>query len=94
MSWNTPVFVPGRELPALQKRPVPYGTLCLIEVKWRPTLEEAVCAISQHQRERLTRAAAAYLQRHPQHAASDLRYDALLMAPGVWPRHLRDAWRD
>jgi len=79
---------------AMQRKPAPYGTLCLVEVKWRPTVEEAVTAISHQQRSRLTRAAAAFLLRHPQYASSDLRYDALLLAPGAWPRHLRDAWRD
>jgi putative endonuclease len=74
--------------------PSPHGTLCLIEVKWRPTLQAAAEAIVTRQRSRMTRAAAAYLQRHPHHAAADLRYDALLLAPGAWPRHLRDAWRD
>jgi len=82
------------DLVALHRRPQPYGTLCLIEVKWRPTLEEAVQAVTHRQRERLTRAAAAYLQSHPRHAAADLRYDVVLMAPNVWPRHLRNAWQD
>jgi putative endonuclease len=82
------------DIVALQKRPAPYGTLCLVEVKWRPTLDEAVSAVGFRQRARLVRAAAAYLQRHPRLAAADLRYDALLMAPGSWPRHLRDAWRE
>lgn len=82
------------DIVAKQRRPLPYGTICLIEVKWRPTLTEALYAVGERQRKRLTRAAAAYLQRHPEHAAADLRYDALLLAPGVWPRHVRDAWRD
>ena len=79
---------------AMQRKPAPHGTLCLVEVKWRPTVEEAVLAIGHRQRHRLNRAAAAYLLRHPQYASSDLRYDALLLAPGMWPRHLRDAWRE
>jgi putative endonuclease len=82
------------DLVAMQRRPEPYGTLCLIEVKWRPTLDEALNALTVRQRQRLSRAAAAYLQSHPRHAAADLRYDVVLMAPGIWPRHLRDAWHD
>jgi putative endonuclease len=82
------------DIVAMSKRPTPYGTLCLVEVKWRPTLDEAAEALTLRQRKRLTRAAASYLQHHPRHAAADLRFDVMLMAPGVWPRHVRDAWQD
>jgi putative endonuclease len=68
--------------------------VAFIEVKARPTLAEATEAISTLQRERLTRAASAYVARRPALAHCDLRFDAMLVAPWRAPRHLSDAWRD
>ena len=68
--------------------------VALVEVKARPTLAEAAAAITPRQRERIARAAALFLQRHPGLAGCDLRFDALLIAPGRRPRHVIDAWRD
>jgi putative endonuclease len=67
--------------------------LAFIEVKARPSLDEAAAAISSRQQERLARAAAAYLARNPglQHCAP--RFDAMLVAPRRLPHHVRDAWR-
>lgn len=81
------------DIVAWQRKPAPYGTLCFVEVKWRPRLDDAIQAIGPRQRERLARAAAAYLQRNARHAAADIRYDVLLLAPNTWPQHLRDAWQ-
>jgi len=68
--------------------------VAFIEVKARPTLAEAGAAISAPQRERLVRAAAAYLGRRPALASCDVRFDAMLVAPWRAPRHLKDAWRE
>ncbi len=68
-------------------------TIAVIEVKARPTLDEAAAAISAQQRERLLRAAAAYLARRPALAQCTLRFDAMLVAPGALPRRIKDAWR-
>lgn len=67
--------------------------LAMVEVKARPTLDEARQAISPRQRDRIARAALAFVQRHPVLRRLSLRYDALLLVPGRWPRHIRDAWR-
>ena len=67
--------------------------LALVEVKARPSLEQAGAAIRPRQRERIARAAEVFLQRHPGLAGLDLRFDVVLLAPGRWPRHLVDAWR-
>lgn len=80
------------DIVAWQRRPAPHGTLCLVEVKWRPNMQDAVAAVGPRQRERLTRAAEAYLQSHPRYAAAEVRYDVLLLAPNMWPQHLRNAW--
>ena len=67
--------------------------LALIEVKTRATREQAAAAISPRQRQRIARAGEAFLARRPDLAELDLRFDALLLAPGRWPQHVVDAWR-
>jgi len=67
--------------------------VAFIEVKARPSLEEASAAISAVQRERLARAAAVYVGRRPALEGCDFRFDAMLVAPWRAPRHLIDAWR-
>ena len=67
--------------------------LAFVEVKARGDLETAAHAIGVRQQARIVRAAGAYIARHPDCAALDLRFDMFLMARGVWPKHLRGAWR-
>ena len=67
--------------------------LVAIEVKHRPDLLTAGEAIDQRSRERIARALSRWLAQHPELADLDLRFDAVLMVPGRWPRHLPDAWR-
>jgi putative endonuclease len=69
------------------------STLAFIEVKARPSLGEAAAAISIQQRERLIRAAEAYLARNPGLRRCSPRFDAMLVAPRRLPQHVRDAWR-
>lgn len=69
------------------------ATLAFIEVKARLSLDEAAAAISTHQRDRLIRAAEAYLARNPDLRRCAPRFDAMLVAPRRLPRHVRDAWR-
>jgi len=68
-------------------------TLAFVEVKARPTLAGAAEAIDRRQRARVERAAAAFLAHHPALAGLEMRFDAMLVAPRRWPRHLADAWR-
>lgn len=68
--------------------------VALVEVKARSRLDDARAAITPYQRGRIARAAHVYLQRNPALADCDLRFDALLIAPGCRPRHVIDAWRD
>jgi len=67
--------------------------LVAIEVKHRPDLLIAGEAIDRRSRERIARALSRWLAQHPHLADLDLRFDAMLMVPGHWPRHLPDAWR-
>ena len=69
------------------------AVLCLVEVKARGEVEGALQAISPRQRERIARAASAYLQQNPSYFGLDLRFDAVLVAPWRFPRHLKSAWR-
>lgn len=69
------------------------GVLAFVEVKARPTLTQAAEAITPRQQERIRRAATAFLARHPQWADHILRFDAVLVAPRRFPRHISDAWR-
>ncbi|MCH8863119.1 MAG: YraN family protein [Proteobacteria bacterium] len=66
--------------------------LIFIEVKARRRMRDAIESIGARQRQRITRAAEAYLARHPAQAGKTCRFDAILVAPGRLPRHMIDAW--
>jgi putative endonuclease len=69
------------------------GLVAFVEVKARATLVDALEAITPGQRQRVERAAALYLQHHPQLARCRLRFDVIAIRPWRLPHHLRDAWR-
>ncbi|HTV33642.1 MAG TPA: YraN family protein [Methylocella sp.] len=62
-------------------------TLAFIEVKIRPTLEEARLAIDAGKRRRISRAVRRWLAVHPWASPLTWRGDAILVAPWCWPRH-------
>ena len=64
------------------------GVTAFVEVKARATLDEAAYAVTEVQQQRIIAAAELWLARHPQSANDDLRFDAMLIAPGRLPRHL------
>ncbi len=68
--------------------------LAFVEVKARATADDAAESLHPAQRRRIERAAGQYLAKRPQFAAFDVRFDMVLVAPGRWPRHVKDAWRD
>lgn len=68
--------------------------LAFVEVKLRADLDAAAEALHPAQRQRIVRAAEIFLAKHPEFAAFETRFDAILVAPGRWPKHLQDAWRD
>ena len=67
--------------------------VAFVEVKARTTLADAAESLGSAQRRRIERAAAAFLARHPGLGHCRVRFDAMLVAPGCWPRHILDAWR-
>ncbi len=70
------------------------GVLAFVEVKLRADLDAAAEALHPAQRQRIVRAAEIFLAKNPAFAAFETRFDAILVAPGRWPKHLQDAWRD
>ena len=69
------------------------GTVAVIEVKARPDAAAAAEAVGPRQRARIARAARLFLAARPEFAGHALRFDLVLVSPGRWPRHVRDAWR-
>ncbi|HSV29649.1 MAG TPA: YraN family protein [Candidatus Omnitrophota bacterium] len=67
--------------------------VAFVEVKARPSRDEALEAITAAQRRRIMRAAETFLSRHPELAGCDMRFDAVLVVPNRLPRHISDAWR-
>lgn len=63
-------------------------TVAFVEVKNRPTMAEALDAVTPAGRQRIARAASLWLARNPSAADLTLRFDAVLLVPGHWPRHL------
>jgi putative endonuclease len=67
--------------------------VAFVEVKTRATLAEAAHALDPRQRRRIERAAAFFLARRGDLAGCSVRFDAVLVAPWRFPRHVTDAWR-
>lgn len=63
------------------------STIAFVEVKARPTMDEAVISITAQKRQRMSRAAHHWLARHPWAVNYILRGDALFIAPNSLPRH-------
>ncbi len=64
------------------------STVAFVEVKYRPTLAEAMIAIDPWKCRRISRAAAHWLASNPWAASLTLRGDAVYLAPRKWPRHM------
>jgi putative endonuclease len=67
-------------------------TIVFVEVKARGLMEDALTAIGTAKRRRFSRAARAWLARHPWAAGKSWRADAVFVARGRWPRHLEAAF--
>lgn len=66
--------------------------VAFVEVKARGNIDDAAYAVTPRQQSRIVAAAEAWLSRHPEHAMSELRFDAILIAPKTAPRHLPGAF--
>jgi putative endonuclease len=68
------------------------GVLVFVEVKARSTLDAAAEALQVRQQRRIADAAAFWLSLNPHDVGSDIRFDAMLVAPGKIPRHIQGAF--
>jgi putative endonuclease len=83
--WKTPVG----EIDLVMRR----GELIVfVEVKARAKLDAAAEAVLPRQKKRIVAAAEAWLAAHPEHAGYDMRFDAVLVAPGRLPQHIVSAF--
>jgi putative endonuclease len=66
--------------------------LVFVEVKARATLDEAAESLLGRQQRRIAAAAEAWLAAHGSDGFRDMRFDAILVAPGKMPRHIPGAF--
>ena len=62
--------------------------IAFIEVKARASLDAAAYSVTPQQQQRIVAAAQVWLMTHPEHAALEMRFDAILIAPKSLPKHL------
>jgi putative endonuclease len=82
---------PVGEIDLIAKRA---SIVAFIEVKARPSAAAALESVSAHQRRRIARAALVFLQKRPDIASHQMRFDLILVTPGRLPHHIVDAWRE
>jgi putative endonuclease len=66
--------------------------LVFAEVKARDRLDDAAWSVVPRQQRRVAAAAGAWLVEHPDDVQCDIRFDAVLVAPGRMPRHIEAAF--
>jgi putative endonuclease len=81
--WRSPVG----EIDIIARR---RDLLVFVEVKARATLDDAAWSVTP--RLRIAAAAEAWLARHQDARIRDIRFDAILVAPGRIPRHITAAF--
>jgi len=64
-------------------------TIIFVEVKARASLDDAAESVTPRQRGRIAAAAEIWLAQNPKVAFKDLRFDAILIAPGKLPQHIQ-----
>jgi len=66
--------------------------LVFVEVKARADLDEAAWSVTPRQQQRIAAAAEAWLAVNGSDGFRDIRFDAILVAPGKLPRHIQGAF--
>ena len=66
--------------------------LVFIEVKGRPTLDEALYAITPRMKARITEAAGHFIAANPSHAQRPMRFDVMAVRLPFTIHHLENAW--
>jgi len=69
------------------------STIIFIEVKARQNISDGLASITYRQQQRIIRASQWFLQKQPKFGDYKIRFDAIVIAPWRWPRHVKDAWR-
>lgn len=64
------------------------NVIAIVEVKARPTIEEAMEAVQKQSRKRIDKAAHVFLARQPDRKKLRLRYDLIAIRPWKLPRHI------
>jgi putative endonuclease len=67
--------------------------VAFVEVKARPSRDEALQSVGRMSERRIVDAADLWLAKHPDAAGLNLRYDMVLVTPWRLPKHLPDAFR-
>jgi len=81
---------PAGEIDLIAKR----GSLVLmVEVKARPTLTEAMEAVSYTAERRIEAASDLWLARRPDYGRLSVRFDLVAVLPGRWPVHVPNVFQ-
>jgi len=83
--WKSPVG----EIDIIARR---RQLLVFVEVKARANLDAAAESVLPRQRQRIAAAAEAWLATYPDPSITDMRFDAILVAPRKLPRHIPAAF--
>ena len=83
--WKSPVG----EIDIIARRRT---LLVFVEVKARERFDDAAWSVTDRQRFRIAAAAEAWLARYADSRIRDIRFDAILVAPGRIPRHITSAF--
>jgi putative endonuclease len=83
--WRSPVG----EIDIIARR---RHLLVFVEVKVRATVDAAAESVTPRQRARIAAAAEAFLAHFEDPRVTDIRFDAVLIAPGKLPRHIPGAF--
>ena len=83
--WKSPVG----EIDIVARR---RSLMVFVEVKARSNLDEAAESVTMRQRSRIANAAEAFIATYPDPSVTEMRFDAILVAPGKMPRHIPGAF--
>ena len=83
--WRSPVS----EIDIVARR---RHLLVFVEVKARARLDDAAWSVTERQQRRIAAAAEAWLADHADEDIRDIRFDAMLVAPGRLPQHIPAAF--
>ena len=66
--------------------------IIFVEVKARPSVQEALDSVSFRAQRRITNAANVWISRRKDYARLSWQFDIIAIVPGRWPRHFQQAF--